>query len=255
MKKVKKIKMRKNDFVFSIIVIFMLGVIIGTYISPVKEVVVEKRVLSPVTIPENGGVEVQIPALDSNGNGVMGKLVTHVREGSGLVLVNINNVFAQPDTQQSGRIAAKAASDYTGIDLSNIDIIYNVIVNASVIEGPSAGASMAISVVFALENRTIDSGVVITGSIREDGTIAPVGAIAAKARAAKENGATRFLVPANQSVDSEVTREKKCETKEENGFTVESCTIRYETSPVNIGMSLGIEVIEVSTLAEAVGYF
>lgn len=255
-KKIKKIKIRKGDFVFLIIVVFMLGIAVGTLTLPAREIEVtkeNKNIINPS--PEDKTVRIKIPAVDQNGNGVLGTLATTVRSGSGLILVNVNDVFAQPDTQQSGRIAAKAASDYTKISLENVDIIYDVEVNASVIEGPSAGSAMAVSVAFALQNESLNPNVMITGIIHEDGRITPAGAVLEKAKAAKDGGATRFLVSTNQSTGSEVERKRVCETKEEGGLQIESCRIRYENTNVNIGESIGIEIIEVSNIEEAISYF
>jgi len=200
---------------------------------------------------EESNVVTFLPAVDENGEGVLGVLETTVKPGSGLVLVNVNNLLAQFDTQLSGRTAAQAAAKYAGIDLSKYDIIYNIRVNATVIEGPSAGAALAVSIIAALENKTLDSETMITGTISSDGTIGRVGAIAQKAAIAKEEGAKKFLVPEGQATDKQTKRERLCS----NTGSVQYCEIKYVPKTLNIGESIGIEVIQVSNVQEALKHF
>ena len=83
-----------------------------------------------------------IVAVEKNGGGVIGKVITTVKPGTGLVLVNINSILAQYDTQYSGRTAAHAAANYTRMNLSNWDVIYTMVIDAQVVEGPSAGGAI-----------------------------------------------------------------------------------------------------------------
>jgi uncharacterized protein len=230
--------------------LFASGIIVGVFIAPVREKEVIRYQISDLAVPGNS-VEMLIPAVDQEGTGVAGKLITTVKPGSGLVLVNVNDVIAQYATQLSGRTAAKAAAAVSQIDLNNLDIIYTIKVNATAIEGPSAGAAMAVSIVAALENKTIRSNVSITGVINEDGSISPAGGIAEKARAARENGVTTFLVPVNQSFESKIRPERECELIDD----IEYCTVTYIERGKNVGEILGLRVVEVSTLQEALKYF
>jgi predicted S18 family serine protease len=54
---------------------------------------------------------------------------------------------------------------------------------------------MTLLAIAALENRTINPSVTLTGTIREDGHIGAIGGAVEKAEAAKENGLTMFLMP------------------------------------------------------------
>lgn len=233
---------------FVIGVALFAGFVVGTYLSPYfKEVVVVKEA-------GNGAgksVEVAIPAIDGQGNGVMARLVTTARPGSGLVLVSVNDALAQADTQFSARTAAQAAANATGTDLSSWDIIYAVKVNASVIEGPSAGAAMAVSVVAALENRTLREGVSITGTIEADGSIGSAGGIAAKAAAAHAAGTETFLVPEGLGVASSVARSKECFFVE----GMEYCKVSYHARKASIAATLDLNVVEVRRLEDTFRYF
>ena len=228
------------------IILLLAGITLGR-VTVLGETAGQPAVFSA----EDHQVTTYLPAVDEDGNGVIGSLYTTVKPGSGLVLVNVNSLLAQFDTQLSGRTAAQAAARYARFDPSKIDVIYNIDVNATVIEGPSAGAAMAVSIAAALQNMTLDSRTMITGTINSDGTIGKVGGIEAKAAAAKAAGATRFLVPAEQSVEKQVTRDRQCA----DVGSVHYCEIKYLTKDVNIGDKLGIEVVEVSSVKEAIENF
>ena len=166
-------------------------------------------------------------------------------------LFNINDVLAQYDTQFSGRTAAKVAADYMNVSLKGHDVIYSIIVNASVIEGPSAGAAMAVSIISALQNKEPDPAVMITGTINEDGSIGEAGAILEKARAAKEINIKTLLVPVNQSKEISAGKTKYCKTIN----SIEYCEITYEQEMVEIGEELNMTIAEVSNIGEAMNYF
>ena len=239
--------------------VLVIGVIIGIQFSPLfKEKVVRvteqqiKYVNGTNTIQQGRTTEMLIAAVDNSGNGVAGKLITTVKPGTGLILVNINDVFAQADTQLSAKTAAKAASNYSSVDLSGLDIIYSIKVNASVVEGPSAGASMAMSVLASLENKTLDPTVAITGTIDERGNVGTIGGVLEKAAAARNSGISTFLVPVGQgSEEGSAKRVKECRTI--NG--VERCRITYIAGKRSIGTGLNITIIEVRNIAEASKYF
>ncbi len=229
-------------------VLFVLGFTIGTKFSH------DSSRLSVMELSDSQSIKITMPAVDGSGNGVIGSLKTTIRPGSGQVLVDVNNVLAHFDTQFSGRIAAQAASKYMNISLDNIDIIYslNADPGVDVVEGSSAGASMALSVVTLLQNRTFDKNVTITGTIDKNGNIGPVGAIIEKAQVSKQNGATIFLVPQGQSGQATTVKaDRKCK----NLDFFEYCTINYNKQILNIGEKLGINIYEVKNIEEALKYF
>lgn len=87
------------------------------------------------------------------------------------------------------------------------------------VDGPSAGAAMAIAIFACLHDEQIDNGVLITGAIRPNATIGWVGSVEEKAIAARDWGARLLLVPRGQRVAVD-----------------------------------GIEIVEVSDLREAIAY-
>jgi len=243
----RSVKMKKANLAVIVIIVFLVGFMAGIETANIEE---EGNTYQKPEITGEKIVEIGIPAVDSDGNGVVGVLSTTVRPGTGLVLVNINDVLAQYDTQYSGRVAAKVAGGYTKTNMSYLDVIYNIKVNATIIEGPSAGASMAASIILALKNKTANN-IMITGTIEENGTIGPVGAVYEKAVAAMHANATLFLVPEGQSVRYGYRKERTCE----NVDSLTICKIRYTTNDMNIGDSLNITVKEVKTISEAMDYF
>jgi uncharacterized protein len=196
-------------------------------------------------------VELKVPAVDNEGNGVVTTLKVEVREGEGRVLTDVNNLLFWVDTQYSIQTAQRVAQEDAKVNISSVDLIYAIETNASLIEGPSAGASLTVATIAALENKNLNPNVMLTGTINPDGTIGPVGGIAEKAKAAKDVGATLFLVPEGQGVQ---TRYKPVEQCEKIG-SLTYCTTEYKKEKVNITASVGIEVVEVSNVEEALKYF
>lgn len=243
-------KLKQSDLFSLLALLFLSGLIIGFTLVPAKEKEVVRYVPSNIAVAGTS-ILMPIPAVDQEGNGVLGNLITTIKPGSGLVLVNVNDVIAQFNTQISGRTAAKAASGFTKIDLSKLDIIYTIKVNATAIEGPSAGAAMAVSIVALLENKTLNSDVSITGTINEGGSINQAGAIIEKARTAKGHGIKTFLVPPNQSFESKIRPEKSCN----NVDGIEYCSILYVEKGKTLAELVGLKIVEVANLEDAMKYF
>lgn len=196
-------------------------------------------------------VVLKVPAVDDDGNGIATTLIVQSMSGEGRVLTNINQLLFWVDTQHSIQTAKSVAEKITKVDTSRIDLIYTIDTNASVIEGQSAGAALAVATVTVLSNRTLNPEVMITGTINEDGTIGPVGAVTAKAQAAKEAGAKLFLVPEGQSIRVTYVPKRTCEKIGQINY----CTTEYVPKPTEPVSEAGIKVQEVSTINEALKYF
>jgi uncharacterized protein len=194
--------------------------------------------------------EIKIPALDDKGRGVATKLKVQVMPGSGRVLINIENLLFWIDTQNSIQIAKAVAQNITKVDLSSVDLFYTIEANASIIEGPSAGAAITIATIAALENKSIKESVMITGSINPDGSIGQVGGILAKAKASKDVGASLFLVPKGQGTQVNYIPEEKCEKIGPLTY----CTITYKEEVTDISEKIGIKVVEVSSIYDSLKY-
>ena len=70
------------------------------------------------------------------------------------------------------------------------------------VDGPSAGAAMAVAAVSALTGRPVDGSCAITGEIGVQGQIRPVGGVPEKAEAARRAGLLRVFVPRENMTES-----------------------------------------------------
>jgi uncharacterized protein len=194
---------------------------------------------------------IYLPAVDNNGKGLVASLVVEAIPGSGRTLVDIDNLLFWADTQQSIRAAKKVAANITNVDLNKYDFIYNIYANASNIGGESAGAALTIATIAVIENKSLAHDVLITGTVNHDGTIGPVSGIVEKAKAAKENNASLFLVPLLQSREIIYETRKNCEKL----GPAEVCTVEQVPRRVNVSEESGIQVMEVGSIQEALVYF
>lgn len=73
-------------------------------------------------------------------------------------------------------------------------------------DGPSAGITIATAIYSAIEGIPVDHRLAMTGELSIHGNVKPVGGIIAKVEAAKQAGATRVLIPAQnmQTIFSEM---------------------------------------------------
>ena len=194
---------------------------------------------------------IQAPAVDPDGKGVLAQIDVRARPGSGEILANIDKILFWVDTQHSIRTARKTAENLTGLDLDGYDLIYSITANASVIEGPSAGAAITIATIAALENKTPNPRVMITGTVEENGTVGSAGGLIEKAKAAKEAGAILFLIPEGVVGTEGAERAKNCTVEDGKEY----CKVEYVPKKADIGKEAEINVQEVKTIEEALGYF
>ncbi len=141
-------------------------------------------------------------AVDDSNKGYLIPLEVIIKDGSGNLFINVANVLFDETLQSSAQTAVRVARGVTRTSLFDKDILINI--NAPeqernvIISGGSAGASITLAAISALQGKTLRDDVYITGTINEDHTIGRIGAARAKALAAKENGAVMFIVPQGQ---------------------------------------------------------
>jgi uncharacterized protein len=243
------------------LVYVIIGVLVGAGIcqlaSPkISVTVVEEKIQKKIVeiVSENVSVSrvaTKLVAVDEQGNGVIAELEVAVRSGEGRILVNIERLLFWVDTQYSIQVARDVAFDYLNVSRSAVDLIYTVRTNGSIVGGPSAGAAICVATIAALQNKELREDTVITGRISPDGKVLPVGDIVAKARAAKEAGFTRFLVPTGQAKQVEYQREERCERI----GAMQICRIEYTPVQIDVEEEIGIEVIEVNNIVEVADLF
>ena len=239
---------KNHKWILFIIVIFLIGFGIGYFYQLQPE---QKIITQPVQIENFSFVEMSLPAVDEKGNGVAVDLSVEARSGAGRILTNIDKLLFWIDTQYSIQTAKAVAENITGLNTSNIDLIYTINTNATIVGGPSAGAAMTVATIAALENKKLNSSVIITGTINPDGSIGKVGAILEKAKAAKDINKTLFLVPQGEGIETKLKPVEKC--IRQPGFTY--CETTYEKIEVNVGERIGIDVKEVANINDALKYF
>jgi len=140
-------------------------------------------------------------AVGPDGKGEVTPIQVKIINGTGAISVDINNVDFLTGVQESVRTAVSVAETYTHTSLSSKDIVVSFTNSEPYIvalDGPSAGAAITATIIAAIENKTVDSSVLVTGTINSDGRIGQVGDVAIKAVAARDFGASVFLVPSGQ---------------------------------------------------------
>lgn len=116
---------------------------------------------------------------------------------------------------------------FTARDTRTVDLPFTIDFDTGGIGGPSAGLSFTLALIDNLTEgeMTPPQGVAVTGTIQEDGTVGPIGALVQKSMAVKKSGAKIFLVPTDQGVD--------------------------EIAAAQAAVGSSVEIVPVATLAEA----
>ncbi|MDY6775686.1 MAG: S16 family serine protease [Halobacteria archaeon] len=184
---------------------------------------------------------IHVPAVTKDGDqGSVAEVDVVISEGTGEVTVEGTDGTEIGDTLRgSAYLAAFVASDMTDIDMSKYDFVYRVEINSEKIDGPSAGAAMAVETVAEIEGWETDD-TVITGMVNPDGSIGPVGGVESKLNVSASEGYDRLVVPTGQTRIKDIERGPR------------GSRITEKTNLTKIGNQRGIEVVEVGSVAEAV---
>ncbi len=210
-------------------------------------------VLPSIQVSGSPAVIAKVPAVYQTPEGVMkgslSNLTVEVTSGTGKVYFSADPL-TQLDTQGAARTAALVACNLLGVDPMSYNFYYSLESDSMIIGGPSAGAVMTVATIAAILGKQMRKDVIMTGMVNPDGTVGPVGGIPEKLKAAAEGGAKIFLIPAGQrKVVETIPKRKKIGPLVIT--TVETKTVDL----IELGRSLGVEVKEVSTIAEAAKYF
>src|SRR5437899_3909577 len=150
------------------------------------------------------------PVLESDGFfetttyvGTILKITAEIRDGSGLVLINTAGTTGV-DFQTSARTAVSVAQKITNVDLSKKDVIFSISSENNqelqAVDGGSAGGAMTVLLISDISGKPINSKVLMTGTIEQDGSIGKIGGVEQKADSAGRYGAKIFLVPKGQGI-------------------------------------------------------
>ncbi|MBI4451888.1 hypothetical protein HY637_00525 [Candidatus Woesearchaeota archaeon] len=170
---------------------------------------------------------------ESGIEGGIADLYLEVKPGSGRVFLE-TFPLSKTDTQMSTRFAKSIACDALDRDCDDVDFFYTIMADSPIIAGPSAGSSIAVLTVAVLEGLKLDESLATTGTINSGGLIGPVGGLKAKVEAAKKIRLKKVLIPSGEII-----------------ARVGNATVDLQ----NLSEALDIEIMEVSTLSEAVRQF
>jgi len=141
----------------------------------------------------NGSASMLVPAVIGDGSGMVNLSVRMV-PGSGDVFISTT-----PQTGISTQISAEDAAYYAFSKSGNNDCDAIVKIDsagsAGYVDGPSAGAALAVLTYGALEGKEPRRDAVMTGSVDELGNIGEVGGLYEKSMAAVAINAHYFIIP------------------------------------------------------------
>lgn len=195
-----------------------------------------------------GSAKIKLAAVSGDGQGILSDLEVEVVAGKGRILLTAEPLMGL-NVQGSEKLATEMARKITKASLDDKDVIFTIHSDATMVDGPSAGAAMTIATISAITGNPFRNGTIITGTIEEDGTIGQVGGVLKKAKAVSDAGAGEFLIPKGQRVQTEYV--KKTESPAP-GIYVETLqpmsidVVEYAKS------KWGLEVVEVGSIDEAV---
>jgi ATP-dependent Lon protease len=182
----------------------------------------EQEIINLTTVTRS---DYGVIGVDENEIGHVIPLEVIIKEGKSNLFLNVANVLVDESMQSSAQTAILVAREVTRTSLTDKDVLINIKSPAQegklTISGGSAGGAITIAAIAAMMGKPPLEDVLMTGTINTDHSIGKIGAPRAKGIAARENGAKLFLVPPGQ--------------KGEVG-------------------EIGIEVMEVRTIEEAVKY-
>jgi uncharacterized protein len=139
-------------------------------------------------------------------------------------------------TQISMRFAQQVACRELDIDCSDKDFYFTIKALPGIVGGPSAGSAAAVLASSLIAGVELRDDTAITGTINSGGIIGPVGGLKEKITAASQSGIVKVLIPKGTS-------------------NLTDNTTNTTTDLVRYGGLIGIEVIEVSTLLDALEHF
>ncbi len=133
-------------------------------------------------------------------NGTMMNISVEILPGQGRVLVHTTPLMGVV-FQDAANTAVSLAENRTRTNLSGSDVIFSIEAGSEIpeVDGPSAGALMAVLAEAAITHRGPDQGVTLTGTIDGNGHVGPIGGVIEKAQAARDAGKGLILLPEENS--------------------------------------------------------
>ena len=204
---------------------------------------------SPYVKPLVSSIELRLPAVDKEGNGVLADLTVEKSPGNGGFYLRLNqdSPLTNPDTQASMKTAFEAAKRVAKVKGSDSNLYYSFNVDSDAVGGKSAGAAMAVASIALLRGEGLRPDTLITGTIEADGRIGRVGKVLAKAKAAKKYGFRTLIVPKGEAIELQEVQE--CSTEIIKGAIYHSC--HTTTLKVDVANETGLTIIEAENAVQA----
>ncbi len=178
---------------------------------------------------------IPVAAVDLQENGLLAFIDLEAKaRGSSQLFLNISSSNIDADTQASIKTAIHEAAREAAVDENAYDYTASILSDAENVNGPSAGAALAILAYSEFTGRQIRADFTITGTIEEGGAIGRVGGVREKIEAIGNSSSARVVaVPMGQAEGYEIG------VFEDEGIG-ESAKAKW-----------GIQVVEVANLSEA----
>lgn len=184
-------------------------------------------------------------------------LFLQIQDGSGRIFMDTYPV-SKFDTQLSTRYARDVACKFAKYDCTKHDFLYTIRAESSFIGGPSASAAISTLTYAKLKNLEVDDSVAITGTINSGRLIGNVGGIKEKIQGAAKSGLRKVLIPVTE-IGNKLKIDKNNYSSPVNinisvinNVSVNSTQINNDSDDMlEYGESLGIEVVGISDLEEA----
>ncbi|MBN2454433.1 hypothetical protein JXB11_02710 [Candidatus Woesearchaeota archaeon] len=171
--------------------------------------------------------------VDGSYEGSPAELSLIITPGTGRVFIE-SFPLTKIDTQISTRFAKEIVCSRFEGNCNDYDFFYTIRAKSTIVGGPSAGAAASVLTLALLEDLPMDQSVALTGTINSGELVGPVGGIVQKIEAASDIGIEMVLIPEGERF------------VEMGNKTVD--VFEY-------GEELGIKVVEVQDLREAMFYF
>jgi len=176
----------------------------------------------------SGNITHPVVAVVGDGGGLV-NLTIRASPGTGEDYIGLLP-YAGVSTQQSAKYAINYARNAASEDTSDCDItvVFGDLPTGEYVEGPSAGASMAVMSYALFEGLPVREDAVITGSLEPGGLIGPVGGLYEKAKTSGQTGIKYFITPFTNVYEF---------------ITLESVEEQY-----------GIRIIQANTISEVINF-
>ena len=115
---------------------------------------------------------------------------------------NLGEIMQESAQTALGYLRANSAKyKLSSVEWDKTDIHIHVPEGAIPKDGPSAGVTLALSVLSVLSKRAVRSDIAMTGELTLRGSVLPIGGVREKILAAKRNGIYTVIVPKENKVD------------------------------------------------------